>query len=73
MEGPIRGYLFESEIRQNGETLDSVAYACLAIEGEMALRISENGQVEAAFPSLSCITLCFGPLARRWNWSRITA
>jgi hypothetical protein len=50
MEGPIRGYLFESEIRQNGDTLDSVAYACLAIEGEMALRIGEKGQVEAAFP-----------------------
>ena len=50
MEGPIRGYLFESEIRQNGDTLDSAAFACLAIEGEMALRIGDDDQIEAAFP-----------------------
>jgi 2-keto-4-pentenoate hydratase len=59
MEGPIRGYLFESEIRQNGDTLDSAAYACLAIEGEMALRIGENGQVEAAFPIIELHHLVF--------------
>jgi 2-keto-4-pentenoate hydratase len=50
MEGPIRGYLFDSEIRQAGDRLDMAAFAHLAIEGEMALRIGDDGQIAAAFP-----------------------
>lgn len=50
MAGPIRGTLFESEIRRSGDTLDSAAFAGLAIEGEMALRIGQDGGIEAAFP-----------------------
>lgn len=52
MEGPIRGRLFESEVRRSGDTLDSANFACLAIEGEMALRVGENGRIEAAFPAI---------------------
>jgi 2-keto-4-pentenoate hydratase len=42
MIGPIRGYLYESEARRNGERLSAAAFAELAIEGEMALRIGED-------------------------------
>jgi 2-keto-4-pentenoate hydratase len=50
MEGPIRGCLFESEIRQSGVKLDMATFAHLAIEGEMALRIGDDGEIVAAFP-----------------------
>jgi 2-keto-4-pentenoate hydratase len=50
MEGPIRGYLYESEIRRTGDKLDSAGFAHLAIEGEMALRIGDDGLVAATFP-----------------------
>ena len=50
MEGPIRGYLYESEVRQTGATLEAAALAILAVEGEMALRIGGNGEIAAAIP-----------------------
>jgi 2-keto-4-pentenoate hydratase len=50
VEGPIRGYLYKSEIRHTGDELDMTAFAHLAIEGEMALRIGDDGQIAAAFP-----------------------
>src|SRR5271163_2280343 len=35
---------------------------------------AKTARLRRPFPSLSCITLRSGPLARRWwNWSRITA
>jgi 2-keto-4-pentenoate hydratase len=50
MQGPIRGCLFESEIRRHGDTLNFGDFADLAIEGEMAVRIASNGTIAAAFP-----------------------
>lgn len=50
MAGPIRGCLFESEIRRHGEDPDSGDFASLAIEGEMAVRIGAHGSIVAAFP-----------------------
>jgi 2-keto-4-pentenoate hydratase len=50
MAGPIRGCLFESEVRQWPQMLDSRDFANLAIEGEMALRIGANGAIAAVFP-----------------------
>jgi 2-keto-4-pentenoate hydratase len=50
MPGPIRGHLYESEVRRNGVALDAADFASLAIEGEMALRIGEDGEIAAAFP-----------------------
>src|ERR1700739_2493506 len=50
MKGPIRGCLFESEIRRHGDTLNFGDFADLAIEGEMAVRIASNGTIAAAFP-----------------------
>src|SRR5260370_20488891 len=50
MSGPIHARLFRSEIRNSGERLLYNAYANLAIEGEMAVRIGTNGGIGAAFP-----------------------
>ena len=50
MAGPIRGCLFESEVRPYQETLDNHDFANLAIEGEMALRIGADGAVASVFP-----------------------
>jgi len=50
MEGPIRGRLFESEVRRHGEALNFDDFAHLAIEGEMAVRIGPDHTIAAAFP-----------------------
>jgi 2-keto-4-pentenoate hydratase len=50
MEGPIRGCLFESEVRQHCCAVTSNEFANLAIEGEMAVRIGAEGAIAAAFP-----------------------
>jgi len=50
MEGPIRGCLFESEVRQHCCTVPSNEFANLAIEGEMAVRIGAEGTIAAVFP-----------------------
>lgn len=50
MAGPIRGFLFESEIRRSGVTLAPDAFASLAIEAEMAVRIGDDGAIASVFP-----------------------
>src|SRR6202007_3279743 len=50
MSGPIHARLFRSEIRRSGETLRYESFVNPAIEGEMALRIGDDGQIAAAFP-----------------------
>jgi 2-keto-4-pentenoate hydratase len=50
MQGPIRGRLFESEVRRPGEALNFDDFAHLAIEGEMAVRIGPDRTIAAAFP-----------------------
>lgn len=50
MQGPIRGRLFESEVRRHGEALNFGDFAHLAIEGEMAVRIGSDRTIAAAFP-----------------------
>ncbi len=50
MEGPIRGCLFESELRQHCCTVTGNEFANLAIEGEMAVRIGAEGTIAAVFP-----------------------
>ena len=63
MAGPIRGYLYESEVRRTGVSLDVADFARLAIEGEMAIRIGEDGKIAAAFPVIELHHLVFrGPL-----------
>lgn len=50
MEGPIRGCLFESEIRKHRYPVIGNEFANLAIEGEMAVRIGADGTISAVFP-----------------------
>lgn len=50
MSGPIHARIFRSEIRRTGAALAYVAYANLAIEGEMAVRIGRDGEIASAFP-----------------------
>lgn len=50
MAGPIRGHLFASEVHQTGVALVASEFAQLAIEGEMAVRIGNDGEIAAAFP-----------------------
>ena len=50
MKGPIRAYLYDSEIHRSGERLNSADFANLAVEAEMALRLGDDGRVAAAFP-----------------------
>lgn len=50
MSGPIYAHLFRSEIRHCGEALRHLAFAVPAIEGEMAVRIGNDGEIASAFP-----------------------
>jgi 2-keto-4-pentenoate hydratase len=50
LSGPIRGLLFKSELHPSGSTVSSSMHSSLAVEGEMAVRIGEEGQVAYAFP-----------------------
>ena len=50
MRGPIHARLFRSEIHHSGEALRHIAYANLAIEGEMAVRIGYNATSRRCFP-----------------------
>ena len=50
MSGPIHGRIFRGDVRVSGDSLEYGAYANLAIEGEMAVRIGANGALVAAFP-----------------------
>jgi 2-keto-4-pentenoate hydratase len=50
MAGPISGRLYHSEVCRSGARLDAAGFANPAIEGEMAVRIGEDGEAEAAFP-----------------------
>jgi 2-keto-4-pentenoate hydratase len=50
MEGPIRGCLFESEIRRHHDAVNFADFASLAIEGEMAVRIAPDSAIETVFP-----------------------
>jgi len=50
MDGPIRGCLFSSELHPNGARLAYGAFANLAIEGELAVRVGEGGRIARVFP-----------------------
>ena len=59
MDGPIRGTLFADEVLNTGVTLDPDAFYQLAIEGEMAVRLGEDFQIEAAFPVIELHNFVF--------------
>ena len=59
IRGPIHGVLFESEVRRSGATLGHSAFANLAIEGEMAVRVGEDGEIKTVFPVIELHNLIF--------------
>ena len=50
LDGPIRGLLYESELHASGSELSYQAYAGLAIEGELAVRLGDDGWIAQVFP-----------------------
>ena len=50
MDGPIRGFLYQSELYRAGVELSYASYANLAIEGELAVRLGEEAEISHVFP-----------------------
>lgn len=50
MDGPIRGFLYEDELLRSGAAIPWSWHAGLAIEGEMAVRLGDEGEIVSAFP-----------------------
>ena len=59
INGPIRGTLFEDEARQNNAVINPNEFCQLAIEGEMAVKVDEDGQIKAAFPVIELHNFLF--------------
>jgi len=50
MDGPVRGFLYETELYPSGAKLSHATYANLAIEGELAVRLGDDAQIARIFP-----------------------
>lgn len=50
VDGPIRGFLYETELYPSGAELSHTSYANLAIEGELAVRLGEKAEIARVFP-----------------------
>ncbi len=50
MDGPIRGFLYETELYPSGVELSHASYANPAIEGELAVRLGEDAEIASIFP-----------------------
>ena len=59
MDGPIRGTLFKDEALNNRVYINPDEFCHLAIEGEMAIKIGEDCQIEAAFPVIELHNFIF--------------
>jgi 2-keto-4-pentenoate hydratase len=59
MNGPIRGTLFQDEAHQNNAVINPNEFCQLAIEGEMAVKVDEDGQIKAAFPVIELHNFIF--------------
>ena len=64
MSGPIRGFLYQTEMHRSGATLAYSSYAELAIEGEMAVQIGVDGEVASAFPVIELHNYVFRAKAK---------
>jgi 2-keto-4-pentenoate hydratase len=49
MDGPIRGFLYETELYPSGIKLSYASYANLAIEGELAVRLGDDAHITRVF------------------------
>jgi len=50
MDGPIRGFVYETELYPSGVNLSHASYANLAVEGELAVRLGDDAQIVSVFP-----------------------
>ena len=50
MDGPIRGFVYETELHPSGVELSHASYANLAVEGELAVRLGDDAEIERVFP-----------------------
>jgi 2-keto-4-pentenoate hydratase len=50
MDGPIRGFLYRTELYRSGSKLSHAAYANLAIEGGLAVRLGDDAEIARIFP-----------------------
>ncbi len=50
MDGPIRGFVYGTELYPSEATLSYASYANLAVEGELAVRLDDDAQIARVFP-----------------------
>ena len=50
MDGPVRGFVYDTELHPSGATLSHASYANLAIEGELAVRLGDDAEIVQIFP-----------------------
>ena len=50
MDGPVRGFVYETELYPSGSKLSYASYANLAIEGELAVRLGDDAEIVRVFP-----------------------
>ncbi len=50
IDGPVRGFLYETELYLSGAELSYASYANLAIEGELAVRLGDDAEIVRIFP-----------------------
>ncbi|MDP9439373.1 MAG: fumarylacetoacetate hydrolase family protein [Actinomycetota bacterium] len=50
MDGPIRGFVYETELRPSGAEISHASYANLAVEGELAVRLGDDAQIARILP-----------------------
>ncbi len=50
MDGPVRGFLYGTELYPSGVELSHASYANLAVEGELAVRLGDDAQIVSVFP-----------------------
>jgi hypothetical protein len=50
MNGPIRGFVYETESYPSGAELSHASYTNLAIEGELAVRLGDGVEIVRVFP-----------------------
>jgi 2-keto-4-pentenoate hydratase len=68
MDGPIRGFLYGDELHRSGAAISWSRHANLAIEGEMAVRLGNGGEIVSAFPVIELHDYVFRA-PRKTLWS----
>ena len=50
MDGPVRGFVYRTELYPSGTTLSHASYANLAVEDEGAVRLGDDAEIVRIFP-----------------------